>query len=737
MDTPPEEPLGLNTHKPRRRPTGFWKRTGALATTILTTVGLTVGGAAPAAAAPDDDSEALGKFLGGQALGVNLDDLAEVQGALAENPSGENPLVTNPLGVEVLNALNIDLGDGLQLLGENGVIQLGAVNQYAEAQDSGDAYAASGAVTDQGAIAVGGSDSYPSDASLNLDALLPAGTEGLVSDLSLELGALSSNIEQLEGGEAVSDYQVAGATLNLESPAVGDIYTSLLNTVDGLQGTLDGLGGTLENALSQGLDLGGLANLSTDVTFSPPNLSALLPDDVIGESSGVTVDLTTGAVNVDLETLLASDDSLPNLNEMPANSELLSGEVLAAITDGITQAVTDVVTEIVTNLQDTIGATQLGLDAEVNLISGLAGIDISVNADLQSILDGESEGALSVQLTGLTGLLQPLLNLLGLGEGSELGDVVFNLLGTTLGGTLDVLTDLESVVDDITGPLATEVVGPVLGVVNQVVAVTVNAQPEEGDLGPGTSTVRALQVTLLPATELAQVNIASSTVRGTVAEEAEPVQITDPSDGETITGTSVPVTGTAEPGATLDVTLGDQTSEVTAEADGSWTTQFEDVEPGDYTVTATDGATTDSVDFTVAADDSTDDNTADNTEVNTADNTDVNTEDNTSDNTDVNTAENDADNTDVNTEDNTSDNTDVNTEDNTSENTGENTDVNTEDNTSDNTDVNTAENDADNTDVNTAENDADNTDVNTDVNTEDNTSDNTDVNTAENRITLM
>ena len=597
MGIPPEEPLEQQSYRSTRRRTGFWKRTGAIATSFITVTGMMLGAAVPANAAPDDNSEALGKFLGGEALGINLDDIAEVNGALAENPSGENPLVTNPLGAEVLNALNVDLGDGIQLLGENGVIQLGAVNQYAEAQNNGDAFAASGAVSDQGAIGVGGSSDYPSNAQINMAELLPDGTEGLITDLSLELGALSSSIEQSDG-EPVTDYEIAGATLNLASPAVGGIYTDLLETVDDLQETLDGLSGTISNGLSANLDLGGLANLSTDVNFAPPNLSELLPDEVVGESSGVTVDLTTGQVTVDLEALLAADADLPNLNEMGPNSELLSGEIIAAVADGITQAVTDVVTEIVGNVQNTIGATELGLTANVNLVGGLAGIQVSLNADIQDILDGESEGSLSVTTSGAISLLNPLLNLLGLGEASQLGDTVFNLVGGVLGDSLDVLTDLESVVDGITGPLATEVVGPVLDVVNNVISVTVNEQPEEGDLGTGSSTVRAAQVTLLPAGPLAQVNLASSTVRGS-AVTYEPSVSVDPSEAEP--GESVDIAGSGfVPNSMVDVVITDADGDVVVtlegleiDGDGDFTTDWDvpgDVDAGELTVTVTDTA---------------------------------------------------------------------------------------------------------------------------------------------------
>lgn len=108
------------------------------------------GGRRAAQAAPDDVSEGLGKFLGGQAAGVDLDSIAEAEGAYAESPSGVNPVDANPLSAEVLNSVGVNLNDSLQLLGPNWVISLGAVNQYGQAEDSGYAAAASGAVNDQG-----------------------------------------------------------------------------------------------------------------------------------------------------------------------------------------------------------------------------------------------------------------------------------------------------------------------------------------------------------------------------------------------------------------------------------------------------------------------------------------------------------------------------------------------------------------------------------------------------------
>ncbi|MBA8921800.1 choice-of-anchor G family protein [Nesterenkonia jeotgali] len=148
----------------RPRPPGHrapWRRWTAYASSLALAAGLTMAGTVPASAAPEDVSEGLGQFLGGDAAGLNLDAIVELQGAYAENPSGTNPVSATPLSAELLNSVGVDLGGSLQLLGPNGILQLGTVNQFGEATDEGDARAAAGAVSDQGAISVGGSGEFP------------------------------------------------------------------------------------------------------------------------------------------------------------------------------------------------------------------------------------------------------------------------------------------------------------------------------------------------------------------------------------------------------------------------------------------------------------------------------------------------------------------------------------------------------------------------------------------------
>ncbi|WP_166848662.1 choice-of-anchor G family protein, partial [Isoptericola sp. BMS4] len=258
----------------------------------------TFGGITAASAAPTDDTEAQGTFLGGTVLGTNLDDIAELEGALAENPSGES-LDTNPLAAEVLNAIEIDLGDGISLLGENSIASVGTVNQYASATaDSADA--ASGAVSDQGAIEVGGSEEFPANATIGLTELLgDLNLEGIISEAELTLGAVSSEAHWPAGGEPTGDYQIASATIDLESPLVGGLLGPVLNLVGALLG--DGVG-------------------QADV-------------------DGVFVDLATGEVSIDLAAVLASQGL--DINDLDPDTELLSGEVLNAVTTGLVNSLTE------------------------------------------------------------------------------------------------------------------------------------------------------------------------------------------------------------------------------------------------------------------------------------------------------------------------------------------------------------------------------------------------------------
>jgi cysteine-rich repeat protein len=138
-------------------------------------------------------------------------------------------------------------------------------------------------------------------------------------------------------------------------------------------------------------------------------------------------------------------------------------------------------------------------------------------------------------------------------------------------------------------------------VIDGVVAGTVTAGPDgmwsfmTGDLGLGSHTVEA--TTIDGAGNMGSSGVVTFEVADMMMNA--PVTITSPTTGGAVTGPSVTVGGTGEPGAMVTVTVGDRSQVVTVGADGTWSATFEDVPAGSATITATDGVTTVTIDVTV------------------------------------------------------------------------------------------------------------------------------------------
>ncbi|TWH28101.1 hypothetical protein L600_004700000010, partial [Isoptericola variabilis J7] len=606
--SPPESLKKAPRHR-RRFDRRTVKRTIGITTAAGVVGAAAFAGASVATAEPTDQTEALGKFLGGSTLSVNLDDIAALEGAHAEYPSGET-LDTNPLAAEVLNAVAVDLGDSLQLFGPNGVIALGAVNQYAEADAEG-AAAASGAVSDQGAISVGGSAEFPSDATVSLTPLLPELADGVVSQLDLELGALSASAAWPAGGEPTGDYDIAGAMLQFESPLVGGVYTDLQDAIVPVQGTLDDLTADLTDALDGLINLNLVAARSTgtvDVTL--PDLTTVLPSGFVGDGA-VQVNLQTGEVLVDLEQLLAENPDLPDLNDLPANYEILNGDVIAAIGEATTNTITSIVEDVAAGVRTAVENTAVSVDINFEVLTPdlpptwTTVLGLSLDATLAEI----DSGAAVVDITTVPGtedLLDTLLELLGLESTDELESEVLSLLLAPIGDVFDAVDGLDGALNNLTTGLATEVVDPVLDVVTTVVSLTGNVQEQPGDLpahdptGTESFTQRALQLTLLPgATPLAQVNLASATVRAVEAELDLAVTVTPdvaaPGDTVTVDGTGYTPSSTV----TVEIRDGEGTviatvEDVPTDAEGTFTTPVTipgDTEPGAYVAVGIDDTT--------------------------------------------------------------------------------------------------------------------------------------------------
>lgn len=462
------------TARHKRRTPNRGRQGMALTVTGVMSAGVVLSGAAAASAADKPVSQSTGRFLSGSVLGEDLAALVDLDYAKAFNTGNKaTDGEINPLGVTLLNSLNVPLGP-VNLLKGNGLLTLGAVNQAAIARSTGSAVGASGAVTDSGAIAVGGKDDVPAaNASLDLGGLLAStlGTDlvgGLV-DLDLAVGAISANAKQATGenGKQTGDYKIADLKLTLESPLLAGLLGGL--NLGSMQGQLTGLTGVL-NALDLNTLLGPvLAPLGTNPQLTATNLPVL--SDIVGDqdlslgSGAVTVNLSNGKITVDIEALLKTLGL--DLNNLPPNTELVR-LILDAITDRVGDLVRDAVKDLVDDITDAIG--DINITGTATPLLGVVPVAVPLGS-IQSTLDG--------------------------------------VLDAVLDTVLDPVSDLLS---DVAGPL----LDPLFDTLADLLSIRVNVQSKSG----GTFTQRAIQVRVLPdgagvstaAAGGATVNLASATV---------------------------------------------------------------------------------------------------------------------------------------------------------------------------------------------------------------------------------
>ncbi len=391
-------PARHKRHTPSRS-----RQTAAIAVTGMVSASMVMGAAAPAGAAEKPVSQARGYFLSGSALGVNLDDIVELEDARAKNYGGSTDRELNPLSATLLNSLHIPLGP-INLLEDNGLIELGAVNQAAIARNTGSAVGASGAVTDSGAIAVDGDDDVPAaNATIDLGDLLGDDVLGSLADVELEVGALAASATQARGKnkKQTGDYRIAQLKLTVQSPLLGGLLVPLTSQLEGLQGTVGTASGLL--GLLGATGLAGLPDLA--------NLTDGIDTTLGGGNNPVAVDLETGTIIVDVEELLISLGL--DLNNLPPNTEIFD-----LILGAISTSVVSLVTDELDNLVDSI-------------TSGVTGVS----------------GPGGLPLPAVTALLEPLLaTLLGPITGTQNSLTGAGILDPLLDPLFDVLDDVVSLV---------------------------------------------------------------------------------------------------------------------------------------------------------------------------------------------------------------------------------------------------------------------------------------------------
>lgn len=546
----------------------------ALAATLIISGGLLGSGTADALAS--DQAEAHAQLIDADLLTVDLADAIRAESGYPSDPSEDisgidaallDQLVTVELPSLGIPLINNGSNDGLLQLDDGA--DLGLLNAYAYAPDANTATAASGAVTESGAIILDGIDEQGAPmASLELTALLgQLGIEGLTDEVvdgaRLDVGVLASWAHAETGVPVESDYVLAGLELALSSPAVAALAQTVADTVGAAQTEVDsviGPDGALETALAGAavdpvnVEVAGVGALTVDLgdpqVGAAVDLSAavddLLTTPLTDENGLVSIDLSTGQVTIDLAQLHGGD-----LNDLPANTSLLTAEQAALIAD----VVTTLLREFVAAVDDAVEAAILGTTVTLNFdptvtAGGAVTSDLAITVS-GTVAEFLEPGAptLDVSSTGgvTVGAVEvPLDALLAPALAAVLDDMV-PVAQPVLSA---LLADVAAVVEDGLGVAVEDLItalGPVLdGVLADLLTLTVNEQINGAD---GSFTINALSVDVLPAAGAVELPLASSTVR--VFQEAVTVaQSLTPEQGPETGGTEVTITGEGFTGAT-------------------------------------------------------------------------------------------------------------------------------------------------------------------------------------------
>jgi hypothetical protein len=350
---------------------------------------------------------------------VNLAKLAALQDAAVQNSGSQSMQVSrDPLGVSVLGTKLIDMPAGLQLnLGR--VINLGAAEQYAQAQSNGSSMAATGAVNGDGGIGVGRLDTgVDGSASIDLNALLGTKFASVLTDLNLQSSAIASQATGVLRN-ASGSYTLANLNLSFTSPAIAGLsgkVTEALGPLNGQLASLDGpdgqLAGAVNSAVSQISPLlnltGGNANVSANVAVDLNSVVQPLLTGVYGDGA-VSFNLETGAVTVNLAKLLGGD-----INSEPVGTEVLSDKVVNQILTGITGTVNTLVDQIAARVRTALDNAPVNVDATVNVLTAQAPL-----LGQTCVAGGTSAGGT-----------------VGTGGTAGAGGILGGLLGGTAGGSL-------------------------------------------------------------------------------------------------------------------------------------------------------------------------------------------------------------------------------------------------------------------------------------------------------------
>ncbi|MHA3723964.1 choice-of-anchor G family protein [Leucobacter sp. HY1910] len=455
------------------------------------------------------------------------------------------------------------------------------------------------------------------DASALIAQVLGQGTADAVLDTAnVTIGAVGAKAEK-SNNVTSDEYMVAGLRAEVHSLLVEELVQTLQGTVNDIVDPvveLAGPGGGLEAALQGLVDVvDALPLVEAEIGAASIDLSGLataidtelLSNPLENVDQTVSIDLNDGMITLDLAKLVVENHpTATSLSELDPNTEVLSGDVVNAILDGVSDALigagpNSAISKVVSVVTDGLYAAEVNLDLsvalEVNYLIGTLKVaegPIEISGTLGGFLGQTGHTAPVIDVNGVTllpnlpipvnigNLLQPVVNTLT----PLVADIGSTVLEPVVNGVIGNLQPgLMAIVQPLVARLLDDALEPVL---SELLAITINEQPTElatpepGDLGSGSFTVRALSVTLLPLlNDAVKLDLASATVEAANAQAnltATPGQV---AEGETVTLEGAAFT----PGETVSFAVNgitDASITATVAADGTFTATW--VVPAGY-----------------------------------------------------------------------------------------------------------------------------------------------------------
>lgn len=522
------------------------------------------------------------------AEGLGLDVAGSGASTTEWTAAGANEAVSQPLNLSLLGSNDLGI-DGLDLpivketADDAGLLWLGSagvLESYSSSPGETQSISASGVLGDDGALNLSELEGTPGEnANLDLTNLLDqlglAGlTDEVLDEASIELGALGARAEQ--NGTAVdTEYGITDLNLNLHSQALDGVTGTVEGAVGGIATSLDGLLAadgalsqtvtTLVNALNVVyiplLQTGVNAEITQPLSLDTSALTSSVTTELLAtplnnatatDEASVNIDLSTGTISVNLAALLLASDGPfagKSLSELDPNTDLLTDDVLNSVVSGVTNALigdaatypNSLTSKVVNLVQDGVYGLELGLGLQVG-VEVLGGGITNTTVALQSTdgtpatvggllgITGYTPATLKIAdegvLAAVLSLVQPLLDTALAGIGTALGGVVTPALATLQTSLSALLEPLTATLLGGDNPLLKQVLD---GTAN----LTANVQPAEldpaqpGDFGAGSTTVRALGITVLPGLGANAVNVQIGSATVQAADEDSPENSVD------------------------------------------------------------------------------------------------------------------------------------------------------------------------------------------------------------------